>query len=95
MDEYPLPQWAQKYSEGNYLEMGAHLETRDGRHCGNAFVDAIERTPGTGAIAVVITDAGNEMMLTWGELWELFYPPRYVVKLDRARLRARLMQENP
>jgi hypothetical protein len=83
--EYPLPHWAERKSDGGYMEAGAQLATRDGRRCGNAYVDRLEKHRRLGQIAVVVTDMGTVMRMTQRELEESFYPPAYVMRLDEAR----------
>jgi hypothetical protein len=84
-DDFPLPEWAARRSGGNHMEIGAQLATRDGRRCGNAYVDRLEKHRRLGQVAVVITDMGTTMRLTQRELEELFHPPAYVMRIDEAR----------
>lgn len=84
-EDYPLPDWAAGRSDGNFMEPGAQLATRDGCRCGNAYVDGIERHETLGQLAVVITDMGNRFRMTVGELEEAFYPPVYVMNVHEAR----------
>jgi hypothetical protein len=86
-DEYPLPEWAKKRSDGTYMELGAQLRTRDGRRFGNAYVDNLRDVPELGQVADVITDAGSCFAMIQAELEGGFYPPAYVMKLDNARRR--------
>lgn len=86
-EDYPLPEWAGKRSDGNYMEPGAQLATRDGRRTGNAYVDRIDNHDSLGPLAVVVTDMGNTFRMTPMELNEAFYPPAYVMRLDEARAR--------
>jgi hypothetical protein len=85
--DFPLPEWAERRSDGNYMEAGAQLATRDGRRCGNAYVDRIEAHSALGQVAVVITDMGNSFRMTLSELEGAFYPPAYVMRIDEARMR--------
>lgn len=80
-NDFPLPEWAVRRSDGNFMEVGAQLATRDGRRLGNAYVDEI-RGP---QLATVVTDMGSRLTLTLRELEELFHPPSYVMHLDEAR----------
>lgn len=80
-----LPDWAERKSDGNYMEAGAQLATRDGRRCGNAYVDRVEAHDRLGHVAVVITDMGNTFHMTVRELEGAFHPPVYVMKLEDAR----------
>lgn len=82
---FPLPNWAVKESDGNYMEVGAQLATRDGRKIGNAYVDCIGPHVPLGQVAVVITDIGNKVVMTAAELEELFYPPAYIMDVGEAR----------
>lgn len=75
-DDYPLPEWAISYAT-SYMEVGAALPTKDGRRTGNATIVSLENSP-IGQLAVVVTDAGNEMRLTELELAELFHPPIFI-----------------
>lgn len=84
-DDFPLPDWASSRSTGEYMEVGAQLATRDGRRCGNAYVDAIAPHPSLGTLAVVVTDVGSSFRMTWGELKEAFFPPAYIMRVAEAR----------
>lgn len=84
-DDYPLPEWAEKRSNGDYMEVGAQLATRDGRRTGNAYVDQVVQHKDLGTLAVVITDMGNAFRMTQVELEEVFYPPVYVMRINEAR----------
>lgn len=79
-----LPEWAERKSNGNFMEVGAQLRTKDGRRCGNAIVYALAGS--RGEIAIVITDAGNEMRLMESEFDERFYSPIYIMEEWRVRL---------
>lgn len=85
---YPLPSWADKRSDGNYMEPGAQLCTRDGRRHGNAFVYDVIPHPVLGKIATIITDCGNAVRMTIYELKQAFYPPEFVLSPSVARMRA-------
>lgn len=67
-EDLPLPEWAEKRSDGNYMEPGAQLATRDGRRIGNAYVDRIEQSEKGASIAVVVTDMGSTLHLNEREL---------------------------
>jgi len=82
-----LPEWAARRSNGNYMEVGAQLATRDGRKMGNAYVDGIESHLRLGEVAVVVTDMGNTFRMTSAELEEAFHSPAYVMRVDEARKR--------
>lgn len=90
-DEYPLPPWAEKRSDGTYMELGAQLCARDGRRCGNAFVDRLHEED-YGLVADVITDAGTTIRLIQSEAEGMFHPPAYVMKLDNARRRFKIKE---
>ena len=81
-DNCLLPPWAIRESDGTYMQTGAHLPTRDGRICGNGYVDAID-----GPYAVVVTDMGSVFRMTLAELEEAFHPPEYVMDVIEARNR--------
>ena len=85
--DYPLPFWAISRSNGNYMDIGAQLRTRDGRRCGNAFVNNLRDRPPLGIIADVVTDAGSSFSMTLSELEEAFYPPIYIMNLLEARIK--------
>lgn len=84
-EDYPLPDWAIRRSDGNYMEAGAQLCTRDGRRLGNAFVECVETHERYGEIATVTTDMGNTFRYTLPELQSAFYPPSYVMDPIEAR----------
>jgi len=86
-DSFPLPGWAERRSNGDYMEIGAQLATRDGRRLGNAYVDRLEHHPELRKLAVAITDMGTVLRMTFRELQECFYLPAYVMRVDEARLR--------
>ena len=76
-----LPFWAERLSDGNYMEVGAQLCTRDGRSFGNAKVIGLGIIPVVQIpIAIIRTEAGNEVKLTEKELSHYFYEPRYIIK---------------
>jgi hypothetical protein len=78
----PLPPWALRLSDGNYMEVGAQLATRNGRKIGNAVVSSIADN-----IATVTTDRGSIVRLYPSELAEMFYPPRYIMDPDYDKLK--------
>lgn len=86
-EDYPLPEWADRKGNGSYMITGAQLATRDGRRCGNGFVNHISwhSHPSLSSLAHVVTDAGSMMRLTLREMWEHFYPPIYIMDLTKAR----------
>lgn len=88
-----LPKWAIGLSDGDYMQVGAQLRTRDGRRTGNAFVSKTytlqcpQKSKGLLTVAETITDAGNVMTLIMEELEELFYPPLWIMDVEEARKR--------
>lgn len=88
-NDFTLPYWAVCHSDGDYMVIGTQLMTKDGRRCGNAYVDDIEEL---GKLAVVITDMRNVIRMTLNELKETFYPPLYVMDVIEAR-KARGVEE--
>ena len=80
----PLPPWAIRASDGDYLEIGAQLCTKDGRRCGNAYVEGSYLKGGWEYVKVV-TDMGTVIYLTLGELQEMFHPPVYLMAIEAAR----------
>ncbi len=76
-----LPFWAEKLSDGNYMEVGAQLCTKDGRSFGNAKVIGLGIIPHVQIpVAIIQTEAGNEVKLTEKELMQYFYEPKYIFK---------------
>lgn len=84
---YPIPDWAVGLSEGNYMEAGAQLCTRNGKKIGNAYVHRIIEHEQLGQLATVVTDVGNIVQFTLPELVEAFYPPQYVMAPNEAARR--------
>lgn len=76
-----LPEWAVSRSNGT-LQCGLQLYTKDSRRCGNAAIIGFERVQGPGSqffeVFTVITDAGNRIRATEGEIDELFDRGDYV-----------------
>ena len=85
LPEEPLPIWASHRSNGNYLEIGSQLLTRDGRVIGNAKVIGFDLTSERPDLVEICTDVGNKTVLSEAELESLFYPPTLVLK-PKARL---------
>jgi hypothetical protein len=84
--DFPLPEWAIKQSDGTYMEVGAQLCTRDGRKCGNAYVDRIDFHKHLDQfVAVVVTDVDNMFRMTHDELESYFFPPKFVMDVEKAR----------
>ena len=77
----PMPSWAIGHSGGEWV-VGAQLATRDGRITGNAHILAVhlhELHPGYDELMYTcITDAGNYIHRTLGEMKSGFYEPTWV-----------------
>jgi hypothetical protein len=75
-----LPIWAIRNPDPTCLEIGGNLPTRDGRRTGNAYIINIiegasyDKSP----LHIVLTDAGNTLKLTKGEVEELFWPSTWI-----------------
>jgi hypothetical protein len=82
--DYPIPEWADRLSDGNRMVVGTQLCTRDGRRVGNAVVVDDKRVLVLGEqtlpLIKVVTDKGNSLNLTESEAIELFHDPIYVMK---------------
>ena len=80
-----LPSWA--IGTSSTLVLGSHLATRDGRKTGNAHVIWVNRGSPPSQIrnCTVLTDAGNQMVLSPEEIDGLFWPPKYVSDLVEVR----------
>lgn len=63
------------------IEEGSQLLTRDGRKVGNAHVSGPSQEKYGKTVWPILTDFGNEMLLTESEINELFYPPEWKFKL--------------
>lgn len=85
-DDFTLPHWAIRHSDGDCMVIGTQLMTKDGRKCGNAYVDGIEEHDKFGKLAIVVTDMRNIFRMTLNELEEAFYPPLYVMDIEEARV---------
>jgi hypothetical protein len=82
----PMPFWAIGKTN-DPTEIGAQLPTKDGRICGNGVViskEIMKYSDQDCEVFSVLTDAGNMLRCTAGELEELFYPPRYLTNPDEA-----------
>jgi hypothetical protein len=77
-----LPGWAIKRAAG--LEEGAHLPTRDGRRMGNGHIIQITPAPRgmIGLNYLVLTDAGNTIVMSESEITSCFYPPEFVSDVE-------------
>lgn len=75
-----MPDWAVGTTDTWCL--GAQLCTKDGRVVGNAVIVG-ERVNAYGrSFWPVVTDKGNSMRLTDGELDSMFHPPRWIMNLS-------------
>ncbi len=84
-NNFPLPHWAIKESNGTYMEIGAQLCTKDGRYIGNAFVNKISKHLKLGLLAHIITDAGTSVTMSEKELQSRFYPPKFIMNTKKAK----------
>lgn len=80
-----LPDWAVSTADPDTIEIMQNLTTKDGKRTGNATIADIrlkryknQRYHTT--LVSVITDAGSHMLLTVGELFELFEPGNFILK---------------
>lgn len=74
----PLPSWASAPANGEWVP-STQLLTIDGRLTGNAVLmwwEIRQSLP----VAVVVTDAGNVMHLSYNELPQYFYAPKYLMR---------------
>lgn len=76
IDDLP-PAWA--IGPATALVAGAQLCTRDGRKIGNAVIRGPEVERHGLSFWPVLTDAGNELLLTSAEVAELFWPPEWLM----------------
>lgn len=74
-----LPDWAISRARGQLVE-GAQLPTKDGRRMGNAHI--LKIVPGIAGVPslnyLILTDAGNTIVMSENEIEAQFYPPEYV-----------------
>lgn len=77
--ESMLPEWAIARARGQLVE-GAQLPTKDGRRMGNAHI--LKIVPGIKGVPslnyLILTDAGNTVVMSENEIQAQFYPPEYV-----------------
>lgn len=77
--EAQLPEWAVARAYGMLME-GAQLPTKDGRRMGNSHI--IKIVPGLHDMPslnyLILTDAGNTVVMSENEIQEQFYRPEYV-----------------
>lgn len=85
--EGQLPEWAIAKNPHHYLVPGAQLLTKDGRRTGNAHVImVVEKFYTDGEKTVIfeaLTDAGNKINLTAGEIHSMFYIGDYLSAVGR------------
>ena len=94
IDDFLLPSWAEKLSDGNHMEEGAQLCTKDGRKIGNAIVVGVTECENSSLNdpsepapwARILTDRGHEAWMCVEEMEKLFHPPSYIVKKELWRL---------
>lgn len=79
-----LPHWAERYANGEYLQVGAQLATKDGRYTGNGVVTGIKFVENVGkrdvTVVTVITDMGNSVQFSPEQLLNQFHPPEFIMK---------------
>ncbi len=81
-----MPKWAIGEANG-VLQVGAQLCTRDGRRAGNGVVVSVVEDQWRGykgTLVEVLTDAGATRTLHTAEVFELFYPPEYLMDVATA-----------
>ena len=82
---YYLPSWASDQLDGEWVQF-AQLQTKDGRRMGNAVILAVDTVKWGDAeveLHTIITDFGNVLRLTEGELETQFHPPKWKMKANR------------
>lgn len=83
MSEYPLPEWATGTTDGIW-EIGAQMRTRDGRRTGNGVIVAMDGDFNLEACRItIITDSGNKVVFTPGEVMGHFYHPEWIMDLSK------------
>lgn len=86
--DYSVPEWDFRKSDGNYMEVGAQLCTRDGRRIGNARVVEIDNSDwalghfNPGPLVTVVSDFDSRFEFNEAELKSYFYPPKFVMKVE-------------
>ncbi len=81
-----MPDWAIGEANG-VLQVGAQLCTRDGRKAGNGVVVSVVEYQWRGykdTLFEVLTDAGSTLHMNTAEVFELFYPPEYLMDVATA-----------
>jgi hypothetical protein len=88
-----LPYWADAKLEGEWVQF-AQLQTRDGRRMGNAVILAVDTELWRDKevdLHIIITDFGNVLRLTAGELETQFFPPKWRMKANRVSHRTKFI----
>lgn len=90
---YYLPHWADSKVKGEWVQF-AQLQTKDGRRMGNAVILAVDTvvwgdTPVE--LHTIITDFGNVLRLTEGELVSQFHPPKWRMRANRVSHRTKFI----
>lgn len=77
-----LPDWAEQHNKQRRLQVGAQLQTRDGRVTGNGRIYKVSPSEYIGDMICysVMTDAGNSLVLTDEEVHSMFYVGPYIIK---------------
>lgn len=84
MSEQPLPEWATGHTADGTWQVGAQMRTRDGRRTGNGVIVAMDGDFNLEACRIsVITDSGNKVVFTPGEVMGHFYHPEWVMDLSK------------
>ncbi len=77
----PMPSWALCPSIPGTIEDMSQLLTRDGRRIGNAVIFKIDYSSQHNlTLFHIVTDAGNILTLTFNEMNEMFYEPKWIMK---------------
>jgi len=90
---YYLPHWASDSLDGEWVQY-AQLSTKDGRRMGNAVilsVDTVKWGEAEVDVHTIITDFGNVLRLTEGELATQFHPPKWKVRANRVSHRVKFI----
>lgn len=90
---YSLPSWADAKLNGEWVQF-AQLQTKDGRRMGNAVVLAVDKEMwGDKEVELhtIITDFGNVLRLTEGELETQFHPPKWKMRANRVSHRIKFI----
>lgn len=83
MCEQPLPEWATGTTDGTW-QVGAQMRTRDGRRTGNGVIVAMDGDFDIEACRItIITDYGNKLVYTPGEVMSSFYHTEWIMDLTK------------